>query len=62
MKMLAATKVSGSKTSEQKVRHLLHKTCSKEVSGMFTMQSWKTMAKKCTKKKCAARAKCFFAN
>ena len=61
MKMLAATKVSGSKTSEQKV-HLLHKTCSEEVSGMFTMQSCKTMGKKCTKKKCAARAKCFFAN
>ena len=58
MKMLAATKVSGSKTSEQKVRHLLHKTCSEEVSGMFTLQSCKTTAKK----KCAARAKCFFAN
>ena len=50
MKMLAATKVSGSKTSEQKVRHFLHKTCSEEVSGMFTLQSCKTMAKKCTKK------------
>ena len=50
MKMLAATKVSGSKKSEQKVRHFLHKTCSEEVSGMFTLQSCKTTAKKCTKK------------
>ena len=44
MKMLAATKVSGSKTSEQKVRHFLHKTCSEEVSGMFTLQSCKKTA------------------
>ena len=61
MKMLAATKVSGSKKSEQKVRHFLHKTCSEEVSGMFTLQSCKTTAEKCTKK-CAARGKYFFAS
>ena len=50
MKMLAATKVSSSNKSEQKVRHFLHKTCSEEVSGIFTLHSRKTTAKKCTKK------------
>ena len=63
--MLAATKVkmSGSeKKSEQQdhIRHFLHKTCNSEVSGSFTLSSCKTTAKKCPKKKCAARAKLFF--
>ena len=38
--------------------HFLRKTCNWEVSGSFTFYSFKTTAKKCTKK----RAKLFFAN
>ena len=30
------------------IQHFLHKTCNKELSGSFTLQSCKTMAKKCT--------------
>ena len=47
--------------SEKKtdVRHFLQKTCNKEVSRSFILQSYKTTAQKCTKK-CAARAKLLF--
>ena len=38
--------------------HFLRKTCNWEVSGSFTFYSFKTTAKKCTKK----RAKLFFAS
>ena len=40
-------------------QHFLHKKCNWKVSGSFTLYSFKTTAKKCTKKK---RAKLFFAN
>ena len=37
---------SEKKLNETDVRHFLQKTCNKEVSGSFTLQSWKTTAKK----------------
>ena len=40
------------KSEQQQVRHFLHKTCNKKVSGSFTLWSCKTTAKKCTKKVC----------
>ena len=43
---------SEKKLNETDVRHFLQKTCNKEVSGSFTLQSCKTTAKKCTKKVC----------
>ena len=57
--MLVATRVKmgdSEKKSEEHVRHFLHKTSKQEVSGSFTLLSCKTTAKKCTKKRCAARA------
>ena len=35
------------KSEQQQVRHFLHKTCNKKVSGSFTLWSCKTAAKKC---------------
>ena len=40
------------KSEQQQVRHFLHKTCNKKVSGSFTLWSCKTTAKKCTRKVC----------
>ena len=47
-------KMNGSekKLNETDVQHFLQKTCNKEVSGSFTLQSCKTTAKKCTKNVC----------
>ena len=56
------------KKSEQQdhIQHFLHKTCNSEVSGSFTLSSYKTTAKKCPKKQCAALMlhvqSCFVAN
>ena len=63
--MLAATRVTENerqwkkKSEQEHVRHFLHKTCNKEVSGSFTLQSCKTTAKN-VQKKFAARAKLLF--
>ena len=61
--MLATTKVkmsSSKKKSEQHpIQYFLHIPCNEEVSGSFTLSSWKSTAKKCTKQ-CAVRAKLFF--
>ena len=51
--MLAATvKMSDSrkKVNKNTYVHFLHKTCSQDVSGSFSLQSCKISAKKCTKK------------
>ena len=47
-------KMSGSekKSEQEHIQHLLHKTCNWEVSESFTLYSFKTTAKKCTKKAC----------
>ena len=45
--MLAATKMKMSG-----IQHFLHKKCNWEVPGSFTLYSFKTVAKKCTKKAC----------
>ena len=37
---------------QEHIQHFLHKTCNWEVSGSFTLYSFKTAAKKCTKKAC----------
>ena len=63
--MLAATKekMSGSeKVKQEHVRHFLHITCNQEVSWRLTLQSCKTTAKKCAKKKRSALhgQSCFF--
>ena len=54
--MLAATRVkmsdSEKKSEQEHVQRFLHKTCNQEVFGRFTLQSFKTTAKKCTKKVC----------
>ena len=62
--MLAAIPVKMSdseKKSEQEHRRLfLHKTCNQDVSGRFTLQSYKTTAKKCTIKVCCTCKVVFF--
>ena len=65
--MLAATKekMCGSeKVKQEHVRHFLHITCNQEVSWRLTLQSCKTTAKKCAKKKkevrCTGKAVFFF--
>ena len=63
--MLAATKekMCGSeKVKQEHVRHFLHITCNQEVSWRLTLQSCKTTAKKCAKKKRSALhgQSCFF--
>ena len=54
--MLAATWVkmsdSRKKVNKNTYVHFLHKTCSQDVSGSFSLWSCKTSAKKCTKKVC----------
>ena len=40
------------KSEQRQVRHFLHKTCNKKVSGSFALWSCKTTAKKCTRKVC----------
>ena len=48
------------KIEREQVRHFLHKTCNyKEVSGSFTLQSYKTTAQNAQKKR-AVRAKLLF--
>ena len=60
--MLAATRVKMSdnekKREQEHVRHFLHKTCKQEVSRCSRAKQ----RQRNVQKKCAARAKLFFAN
>ena len=50
------------KSEQQQVRHFLRKTCNKEVSGSFTLWSFKAKAKECTKKVCCTCKVVFLLN